>query len=395
MSIHTRELPCLVIDEAALQHNIETMAAYTTARGAVLAPHIKTHLAEAITRRQLEAGAWGVTVATPGQARWAAEYGARRIVVANEVLEPAGLDFLSGLDARGIWSACLVDSVDGVRAMDAALTRPLRVLVELGAEGGRCGARTSADGAAVASAVIDSFHLRLVGVECYEGVLPGADEADRLRRVDELLGRVGDLAIELDRAGAFAEQPILSAGGSAYFDRVAEIFGAVELVDARRPLVVLRAGAYVTHDHIAYQTLSPFGSRISGFQALRPAAELWARVLSRPEPELAIFGVGKRECPYDLDLPLVLRALAPSGELRDVAHAEVFAMNDHHTYCRLPVGSDIAVGDAVALGMSHPCTFFDKWDEIPILDSSGRTVEIAYPQVTCTHPDAERRIDPC
>ncbi|WP_116950392.1 alanine racemase [Jiangella endophytica] len=382
MTLPPPHLPRLVLDDAALRHNIATVAAFAERTGTLLAPHIKTHLSGELTRRQLDAGAWGVTVATADQARWAVDFGAPRVLVANEVLEPSGLGYLAQLDEQGVWAACLVDSVDGVEHLDQVLDRPLRVLVELGAPGARCGARTVTEAIAVAAAVRASRQLRLAGVEGYEGVVAGSGP-DRLARVDDFLRLLAGLATELDRAGAFAERPVLSAGGSAYLDRVAAILGEIELSQA--PLVVLRPGAYVTHDHIAYQELSPFGDRVRDVASLRPAAELWARVLSRPEPGLALLGAGKRECPYDLHLPMVLRAAGPGGERRSIAGAVVTDMNDHHSYLAVPEDAELRPGDAVALGMSHPCTIFDKWDQIPVLDGAGETVEVVHPLVTRAH----------
>jgi D-serine deaminase-like pyridoxal phosphate-dependent protein len=68
--------------------------------------------------------------------------------------------------------------------------------------------------------------------------------------------------------------------------------------------VVLRSGCYLTHDDGLYARASPLPE-------LRPALELWARVLSCPEPGLAIAGFGKRDAPYDIDLPVIRAASAP------------------------------------------------------------------------------------
>jgi D-serine deaminase-like pyridoxal phosphate-dependent protein len=120
--------------------------------------------------------------------------------------------------------------------------------------------------------------------------------------------------------------------------------------------VVLRAGCYVTHDDGIYAESSPLAG-------LRAALELRARVLSCPEPGLAIAGFGKRDAPYDLGLPIVRR---PGG-------VTVEALNDQHAYLRDPGGA-LAVGDTVVCGISHPCTAFDKWPLIGVVDDDDVVV---------------------
>ena len=79
--------------------------------------------------------------------------------------------------------------------------------------------------------------------------------------------------------------PVVTAGGSAYFDDVAEVLGPLLAEGAR---VVLRSGAYLTHDDGHYRHLSPLGEhpRTSG-SGLVSALHGWVRVSSQPEPGLA------------------------------------------------------------------------------------------------------------
>jgi D-serine deaminase-like pyridoxal phosphate-dependent protein len=122
---------------------------------------------------------------------------------------------------------------------------------------------------------------------------------------------------------------------------------------------VVRSGGYLTHDHGLLARASPF--------ALRPAMELWAYVLSTPEPGLAICGFGKRDASYDVDLPVPLRG--PRGPLRGSA---VEKLNDQHAFVRHD--GDLAVGDVVAFGLSHPCTALEKWPLVPVLDDADTVV---------------------
>jgi D-serine deaminase-like pyridoxal phosphate-dependent protein len=361
--------PVLVLKEHALAHNLDLMARFCRAHGVWLAPHGKTTMSPQLIARQLGAGAWGVTAASPAQARLFRGFGVERIVIANQVVDRLGIEWLAG-EPEGVY--CLVDSERAVELMDQGLAGrgPLPVLVEMGLAGGRTGCRTLEEGARVAAAVCSSRSLRLAGVECFEGIVDQPGE-----RVDEVLRDVRRLAEALGRDGAFdgLEEVLVTAGGSSFFDRVVHhLAGGWDL--GRPVRVVLRSGCYLTHDHGSYERLSPFGGRLLGWEPLQQALEVWGLVHSRPEPDLAIVGFGKRDVSYDIALPRPLTVRARDGRTRPAGGMEVFRLNDQHAYLRLPAADPLAVGDAVGCGLAHPCTVFDKWRSIPVVDQDYRVL---------------------
>jgi D-serine deaminase-like pyridoxal phosphate-dependent protein len=377
-------LPAMVLREEALAHNLETMAAWCREQGVSLAPHGKTTMAPQLLHRQLEAGAWGITAATASQASIMQAHCVPRVVIANQVTDAAGLRWLAtALDADPAFEVlCLVDSSEGVELLERALRdrgtdRRLRVLIELGVDGRRTGVRDEEQACSLARAVAESGRLALAGVECFEGVLGPGVGPDAVARVDTLLERVGGFARRLDAAGLFADAPevVLSAGGSVFFDHAARLR---EIGELSRPVrVVLRSGCYVTHDDGAYDRMSPFGSRRgeSGRERLRPALELWTAVLSRPERELAVLGFGKRDAPYDSDLPVALRLVGTDGDSQlDAEEIEVFSMNDQHALARVDAELALRPGDRVVFGISHPCTAFDKWSLLPVVDGADDVI---------------------
>jgi D-serine dehydratase len=167
---------------------------------------------------------------------------------------------------------------------------------------------------------------------------------------------------------------LLTAGGSAYFDLAARLLRAVE---HPRLLKVLRSGCYVSHDHGVYDeqlVRAVARDATCGLPDLRPALEVWASVLSRPEPGLAIINAGKRDLGCDVDYPFVrqhYRAATMPAPVA-LAGAELFQMSDQHGFVRLPEGADVAVGDLLGLGVSHPCTTFDKWPVLLEVDDGYR-----------------------
>lgn len=380
-------MPMAVLRQAALDHNLAWMRDFTLAFGVDIAPHGKTTMAPQLFARQIEAGAWGMTVATATQLGIALEFGLRRIVLANQPIDPASLRTVAGAVVRhpDLELLCLADSVAGVERLAAAMAeagagRPIGVLVEVGIPGGRTGCRTVAAARAIAQAVGRSRgRVALRGVECFEGIIGSGDAAADAREVGAFVDRVVETARDLVACDAFAPGPVvLSAGGSAFFDLAARRLGHAEI---GRPVhMLLRSGCYLTHDSRFYERLVeaaldrlPAEWRARG--GLKPALEVWGCVQSCPEPGLAFLNFGKRDVSYDIDLPMPLW-LARDGRRRPAPDGlKVTKLNDQHAYLAVPEGTDIAVGDLVGCGISHPCTTFDKWPLVAVVDEDDGIVD--------------------
>lgn len=370
--------PLLVLKSDALNHNLEVMARYCREQAVSLAPHGKTTMAPQIMLRQFEAGAWAITAATISQVRVFRAFGIRRIFLANELVDAAALQWLVREQAcdPDFECYCFVDSPECVRAMTAGLgpggTHPrLKVLIEVGAPDTRAGCRTLEQMRAVVDAVQHSPYLQLTGVAAYEGVIEGTGREQTLRAVDTFLDHVRTWTQVLAREGAFAgvSELIVTAGGSAFFDRV--VASLASPWDLEKPVrMVLRSGCYVTHDSGFYEQCSPLGRGKIGPGGFQPALELWSTVLSRPQPELAILGFGKRDTSFDLGYPTPSLVRENNGGLRKVQGTmEVTRLNDQHAYVRLPKDDPLMIGDMVGCGISHPCTTLDKWSLIALVDT--------------------------
>ena len=367
--------PFVVIDGDALAHNLTTMADWAARQGLALAPHGKTTMAPALFARQLDLGAWAITVAHAGQARVCRAFGVSRVLVANEFTDPGALAWLAAeLADPDFEFLCFADSVEAVALMTdglAAAPRPVDVLVEIGMAGGRTGTRDLDTAVAVATAIKASPALRLAGVAGYEGPASTTADVAGLAAVWSYLDSLRTAAVSLH---PLVETPrtIVSAGGSAFFDVVAASLTGSWPMDV---LPVLRSGAYVTHDDGFYRGVSPLGEtpRLAGVPRLRSALTGWAQVASRPEPELALLAAGKRDLPYDLDLPIP-RLHRDRDGVTPLDGCAVTALNDQHSYMKVPADHPLAVGDWVGLGLSHPCTTFDKWPLLPVTAADGETV---------------------
>lgn len=253
--------PVLTLSASALEHNLAALEGFAERHGLAFAPHGKTTMAPQLFARQLALGAWGITVAVPHQVRVCRAFGVPRVFLANELVDAAALRWAAAELAAdpGFRLVCYVDSVRGVALMEEALAgaaRPVDVVVELAAgEGARTGVRTDEQAAQVAAAAARARSLRLVGVAGYEAQVPDASPAT----VAAWLRRLVALTAGLDKAGLFADadEIVVSAGGSEWFDTVAEVFAEVPELSAP-VLKLLRSGAYVSHDHGHYERLTPF-----------------------------------------------------------------------------------------------------------------------------------------
>jgi D-serine deaminase-like pyridoxal phosphate-dependent protein len=400
--------PLLTLDRGALTHNTATMFGWLRDEQLQLAPHGKTTMSPRLWGELADAGAWGLTLATAWQAQVARSAGVRRIMIANAEVDPVGLRWLSREldlhdDAEII---CWVDSIRTIEAMEKVLAsagarRRVPVIAEIGAPGGRTGARSVESGLEVARRIHESDALELAGVGGYEGSIAHDRSAESVARVDAYLDSIAALHRAAREAGLYREggahgeaagsggagqdevrdsgggsgrdagRPIVTAGGSAYFDRVASRLGSLR----DEADIVLRSGAFQIHDDGFYAGISPMGSLV-GSQPFRSAMHAWVRVVSHPEPGLVLFDAGRRDLPFDEGLPVPQRVAGVTAEesQRILEGSRVTALNDQHGFLQLPHVAEgeevLPVGTVIRLGLSHPCTAFDKWRLIPIVEDA-------------------------
>jgi len=363
-------LPLAVIREDIVTANSAWMRDFTAANDLVIAPHGKTTMSPHLFDLQVKDGAWAITVATVQQLAVALRFGVKRVLIANQPVGEAAIDAcFRALRRPGVELYCLADGADGLalltdgaRRLPPPADNPLRVLVEIGFTGGRTGARSRERALEVARSVAATDGLVLGGFECFEGLLPTPEAADGL--IDD----VAALAQSALAEGLFVPgQPVIvSAGGTAFFDRVGERFNATNF--SAPVLKVLRSGCYLTHDSIsyaaAYERIIRDTSLTLPEGGLQAALEVWAYVQSRPEGGRTILTMGKRDVSFDAGMPVPVRWYRPGSAGGPAAMPEghkVVALNDQHCHLETPTDSPLRVGDMVAFGIGHPCTTFDKW----------------------------------
>ncbi|MGH8152425.1 MAG: amino acid deaminase [Rhodanobacteraceae bacterium] len=370
-------LPAAVVFDTALGNNIAWMQRFADDHGAQLAPHGKTTMAPALFHRQIEAGAWGITLATAVQCAAAFEHGVTRLLMANQLVGPPNMAIVAGLIERGADYYCLVDSTANVRALNDHFARrdlKLQVLIELGVPGGRCGVRNDAELDVLVGAIATAPAVALCGIEGYEGLIGGAQAVADIRAYGKQLV---DCVRRLSSAGTFADRkPIITAAGSQWFDLIAEAFDQADLRDRCTP--VLRPGCYVVQDHGSYSdAMAAVKARHPELQgSLEPALALFAHIQSLPEPGVAVVAMGKRDISCDPDLPIPLQLHHPGEPAQPLTGCSVRKVMDQHAMMTIPEHADIRIGDVVSFGASHPCLTFDKWRQVLRVDDDLHVLEV-------------------
>ena len=374
-------LPAAVLYKERLDHNLRWMAQFIHAYGVKLAPHGKTTMAPRLFAMQLEAGAWGITLATAQQVAVAHAHGVKRVLMANELIGKENMAMISRMLRDPEFEFyCLVDSPAQVEQLGRyfkAQGQRLHVLLELGVQSGRAGVRDEAQQDAVMDAAAKwRDAISLDGVELYEGVL------DNETAIREFARRGVAVTRSLIAEGRIERKPaLLSGAGSAWYDLIAEEFTAAGFGDAVD--LVLRPGCYLTHDVGSYEKAQ---KRIRANNAvacsmdsgLVTALHVWAYVQSVPEAERAIIGMGRRDAAFDSGLPVPALYYRPGMDAPRPApaHWETTKLMDQHAYLRFTAGDDLQVGDMIGFDICHPCLTFDKWRVLPVVDAQWNVVEL-------------------
>ena len=364
--------PFALLRRSALHHNAEVMGRYCSDNNVLLAPHGKTTMAPALWKLQFEHGTWALTVALPHQAVTAHRFGVRRILLANEAADPRSLESLVRLAGQpDVEVYSFVDSVAVVRAYRAAIDSTgveptgLRFLIDIGVPNGRTGCRSRAEAEAVARQIEQSRTGVIGGIGAYEGPAGEDRSPESLASVNAYLESVTGIFRNFHRNGVFdtTEPPVLTIGGSEIFEIVSEYIRH-ELASIDSYLLVLRSGCYLVHDHGHYAAMGPSIQPGWAYTPFEGSLEVGATVISRPQADLTLLNIGRRDIGFDEGLPSVIDPLPRGGD----GPFPIVELNDQHAFVRPDNPADLPVGTAVRVGISHPCTTLDKWRVLLVVD---------------------------
>lgn len=337
MPVHQIDTPALLVDQDALDHNINKMAQHFAETGKNLRPHTKSHKTPAIAHRQLEAGAIGITCAKLGEAEVMADAGIDDILIANEVIGPRKIERLMRLAAR----CDIMVAVDHPANLDqlaqAASTYGVkpRILLEVNIGHNRCGLLPGPDLLDLARRAAVLTNLRFCGLMGYEGhVIDLEDAQQREDGARECIQRLVDARADLEKAGHQIE--ICSASGTGDYYISTAFDGITEV----------QAGSYALMD-AAYAKLE------LGFHN---ALTVLTTVVSRPSPTQVITDAGLKSVTPEHGLPLV----------KGRQDLECHALSEEHGRLRSIDGhcADLSVGDLLEFIPGHGCTTINLHDEL-------------------------------
>ena len=353
------QFPIMVLKESAVKNNIAQMMSFCNSVNAQLAPHVKTTMSPQLAQMQVAAGATALTVANFWQGSIFLKYGFKNLIIANEVLDPTAIAEIAKINKQK--QAEIIFYVDSILALEiiqkfTPLAGEQNLFIEIGAENGRGGVRELSLVEQLAQRIKADQRLNLIGVTGFEGAVPDAARGRRgERKISKFCQKIV-AAAELAYPYKSDQPFVISAGGSAYFDIVARELNKFE--KPRR--LLLRSGGYITHDHKYYEEIYPFASTDRSFQ---PAIEVWGQVISKPERDFGVLNLGKRDIGNDLHNPIPIKSY--DGQVKSFS-AVIEKLNDQHGYLRGK--QEFSLAQLIGLGISHPCTTFDKWGLIPLVN---------------------------
>lgn len=292
--------PALLLDLDAFEHNVRAMAELCRNAGTLLRPHAKSHKSSAIARKQLAAGAIGICVATVREAAVMVHSGIGGVLITSPIAGEAKLDAIAGLAAVARGLIVVVDSLEGVQALESRMRRAggtVGVLLDVDAGMGRTGVSDISVAAKIAARLQVSESLEFLGLQCYSGMIQHIPEhSKRARTYGRELRQLEKLMEVLDKQG-FAPR-IVSGGGT----------GSFHIDAARRLLTELQAGSYIFMD----QQYNSVALLPSGKRPFRTSLFLQSMVLSNNHPGAATLDAGFKSFAMDGPVPVPGRG-APRG----------------------------------------------------------------------------------
>jgi D-serine deaminase-like pyridoxal phosphate-dependent protein len=339
------DTPTLMLDRAACDRNLERMAAFFRDRPAKLRPHFKNHKCVTLAKRQLAAGAVGMTCAKLGEAEVLVDHGFDDILIANQIVGEPKTDRLARLAKRARIGVA-IDHVEQAAAISRAATAAgsvVQALVEVDIGMGRCGVPPGAPALELARQVAALPGVSFAGLQAYEGhlvnVLDRAERADRARAAIQP-------AIDTRRMIEAAGIPVgcVSGCASANYDSIGTVTGVDEI----------QAGTYATMDRQYQQLLPEFEIALS----------VQVRVISRPTPHKAVLDIGIKGAGCEFGVPAI----------RDFPDVEIpsFKSEEHVVVHNVP---DWTIGQVVQLIPTHACTTCNLYREI-VVHEAGRVVDV-------------------
>jgi len=334
--------PVVLLDRAKTANNIRSMQAECDAAGVKLWPHIKTHKMVEVARRQLAAGAEGLTCAKLGEAEAMLPAGVKRIFIAHSLVDVRAASRIAALadqlEELRVAATSPAQAEALVQVANAA-ERKLKVMMAVDSGLGREGMRQVADAQKAAAVIAACPGLELAGFYTHEGQLYSADPAEQRAKVDEVVNRVAAV-----RDAINPQLPIWP--GCSVSARHMIATGRVQVV---------RPGAYMFGDIALAVT-----TRVMPIADV--AIHVLVTVVDRPEPGLALIDAGSKVFSSDKTAQGV-HAMVADG--RDI---QVVRVNEEHGFVRGADVDALQIGDHLRFIPAHICPVINLTDFVTVIE---------------------------
>ncbi|MFM1920988.1 MAG: hypothetical protein RLZZ303_2622 [Candidatus Hydrogenedentota bacterium] len=288
--------PALIVDGAAFDRNMATMAAHMKAHGVGLRPHAKTHKSAIIARKQLDLGAIGICCAKVSEAEALARDEIGPFLITSPLATRDKVERLAGLVQRNPDTMVVVDSKLGAELLSAVATDTgisMGVLIDLDVGSQRTGVPCGQPAVDFARYVAALPGLKVRGVQAYAGhIMHITGHEKRRQRSLETMAAAADTRRAIEDAGIPC--PVFTGGGTGTFDIDVDVSGMTDL----------QCGSYPFMD-VQYRIIGgPNGEVLDTFE---PALFVWSTAISQPAPGSITIDAGIKALVYDWKKPALLQ----------------------------------------------------------------------------------------
>ncbi|XEC93519.1 alanine racemase [Paenibacillus tarimensis] len=351
------DTPCVIINTGKMHRNIEKLAGISRKYGVSLRPHMKTHKIPAIAKRQIAAGACGITAAKISEAEVMAAHGINDIFIAYPLVAESKIERLIALSRR-VRVIAGVDGAEGAAKLaELAKRRQATVEVRLEVDTGlqRTGVRYD-DAVGLARKIAALPQLRLRGIYTFRGAFMNGQSTLDARQAGLEEGRMMVELAERIRAVGI-EIPDVSVGSTPTSAYAAEVDGVTEI----------RPGTYVFYDRMQ--------AALNACTLDDCAAAVRVTVVSRPAEDRIVIDGGSKTFATDVAPGVAPLYLQGFGHIVEAPHAVIERLSEEHGMVRIAKGDAFGPGDVLHVIPNHICSTINLHNKVYFRESNGEFKE--------------------
>jgi D-serine deaminase-like pyridoxal phosphate-dependent protein len=358
------DTPALIVAQDKLNKNINKMQDLADRAGVKLRPHLKTHKSAWIAKRQLSAGAQGVTVAKLSEAERMADLGITDIMIANQITHPQKMGRLFDLNNK-IKLIVGIDHPDQIPILDSTFrqtNKKLPVSIEIDSGLHRCGVQVDESLIKLAEEILNCDFLELVGIFTHAGQVYSARSRAEVKSIGTGEGKIMEEAVNLLQQKNIQAR-IVSVGSTP-----------TAPYSAFNPVVnEIRPGNYVFFDSIQCSLFSCSPEDCALF--------VLATVISQPANDRIVIDAGSKA--LNLDRGAHATSLVKGfGRILNV-NGEIVRLSEEHGVIKLHHPEKIKIGTPLLIIPNHACAVVNLYDFYHLIDDTGEINRIQIDSRGC------------